>query len=112
MIDNVVYKLQGDGRDSWIVTYEDPDRIKDLYFSFHAENWKIKAILNEDGLLTQVETAINNLPEPPRITALLAWENGSIISSDSPTTDLIQSELGLTQDEMVDVFVRAINFKI
>lgn len=34
MIKEVVYKLQGNNVDSWVITYEDDERVKDIIFDF------------------------------------------------------------------------------
>jgi len=110
MIEKIQYKKQGDGRDTWIVFYT--DRNPEIVEYLTADNWKLKAILNADGLLSQVETALNALPEPTKTNALFAWSSAPTIDSNSDTTKMIQSVLGLSLEDVISIFERAQNFKI
>lgn len=111
----IVYKKQGNGQDSWFINYiEDgkPVQAPELVYGLTVENWRLKAVLSQRGLLTAVETALNNLPEPTKTTALFAWEYSNTVSTSSNTTKLIQDVLGLTIHEVVDIFWQAINLDI
>ncbi len=108
------YKKQGNGSDSWRVEVTEDRELVDLYMVYFltCDNWKLKAVLNEDGLLTNVETALNNLPEPTKTNALFAWNNSPTIDSNSNTAKFIQRQLKLSNEDVTDIFVRAINFEI
>jgi len=114
MIYTYTYKKQGDGRDTWRCEAKEGETLIDVFMVEYLEvdNWKLKAILNEDGLLTSVETAIDNLPEPTKTNALFAWNNSPTIDSNSNTTGLIQAVLKLSKEEVFDIFARAQNFTI
>lgn len=114
MIYTYTYKKQGDGRDTWRCEVKDGKTLIDIYMVEYltADNWKLKAVLNADGLLSQVETALNALPEPTKTNALFAWDNSLTVDSNSDTTKMIQSVLGLSLDDVISIFERAQNFKI
>lgn len=119
MTRDIKYKKQGDGLDSWVVktynasgeiinqelVYEDPN-IKEVAL------WKVRAILSVQGLLTKVDEEINKLPEPNKTLALMSWEYGTVISSDSPTVKFIQSVLGLTDEQVSSIFDSAESLKV
>lgn len=114
MIKDIKYKLQGDGKDSWIVktfddqgcmihaelVYEDPYKKEVLM-------WKLKSVLNSMGLLIQVGAALDGLPEPTKSTALLAWEYSPKVSSSSSVAKFVQNVLGLTEEEVEAIFISA-----
>lgn len=100
-----IYKKQGDGRDSWFNGSE-------MVFELSADNWKIKYVLSQRSLLTQVETALNSLPEPNKTKALLAWDYANIIHTSSNTTKFVQSVLCLTIEQVTEIFTEAINLDI
>jgi hypothetical protein len=110
MIESIVYKKQGNGQDSWIVKYS--DKPTGVVSFLTVDNWKLKSVLNTDGLLAQVEAALNSLEEPTKTNALLAWEYSSIINSNSGATELIRQVLVLDKNAMMNIFVRAINLEI
>jgi hypothetical protein len=68
--------------------------------------------LSQRSLLSEVETALNNLPEPNKTKALLAWEYSNTVSTTSDITKFVQSVLGLTMGEVVDIFLDAINLNL
>jgi len=114
MIYTYKYKLQGDGLNSWVqtITNEGEETSIDLVYFITVDNWKLKAVLSLNGLLEQVETALNSLPEPDKTTANFAWNFAPTIDSNSKTTLLVQSVLGLSLTEMIDLFIQAKNFSI
>ena len=114
IIYSYTYKLQGNGLDSWTRTQTENGEVVfvDMVFFLKAENWMLKSVLSEDSLLAQVETALDNLPEPQKTSARFAWDNSPNVSSNSSTTQFIQGVLGLTLDQTIDIFTRAQNFII
>lgn len=117
MFRDIIYKEQGDGSDSWSVKeYETESKeiLLDAYMVYFltVENWKLKAVLNQDGLINSVETALNNLPEPLKTNALFGWNYAPTIDSNSDTTKFIQSVLSLTDTEVIEIFFMAQYFKI
>ena len=69
--------------------------------------WKVRAILKQMGLIMQIETALNSLPENVKDIALSAWEYSATINQYSPTVKLIQQTCNLTDVQMEDIFNNA-----
>jgi hypothetical protein len=106
------YKLQGDGRDSWIcIEYEDDagtiEFTRYMIYDLEVPNWKLKAELSNRGMLTNVETALASLAEPMKSQANLAWEYSPTINFKSQATALIQASLGLDDEETLQIFMAA-----
>ena len=117
MFIEIKYKEQGNGSNSWTVKEFETEEKKvllDAYMVYFltVQNWKLKAVLNQDGLINSVETALNNLPEPQKTNALFGWNYAPTIDSNSDTTKFIQSVLSLTDTEVIEVFFKAQDFKI
>lgn len=111
------YKEQGDGSDSWAVSeWEDNTKEtlinKYMIYDFIVQNWKLKAELNRRGMLTSVETALDGLPEPTKTEAKLAWDYSPTINMSSSATKLIKSVLGLSSEDVLDVFDKADQIEI
>lgn len=83
-----------------------PDETKEVAL------WKLRAILSIQGLLTRVDEEINKLTEPNKTLALMSWEYGTVISNDSPTVKFIQGVLGLTDEQVNNIFDSAESLKI
>lgn len=105
----LTYKLQGTGEHTWIKEVEDS---KEIILDIEVLNWKLKAVLIDRGLYSQVETALNGLSEPTKTIALLAWNGAPYIHITSNTTKFIQKALGLTIQEVTSIFEDAINLEI
>jgi hypothetical protein len=69
--------------------------------------WRLRAVLALDGKETDVQNAINALPEPNKTIAQRAWEFGSNTERTSNTVAFIQSVLSLTDAEVDDYFIQA-----
>jgi hypothetical protein len=76
-------------------------------FKMEVAMWKLKAVLSSMGLLSQVDAALNGLPEPTKTTALLAWEYSPTVSSWSNTTKFVQGVLSLTDEQVEQIFTTA-----
>lgn len=63
-------------------------------------------LLNE-GLLSQVDDAINSLESPDKERAAIEWEFAENIERDSPWINNIGKALGLTQDQIDEMFIAA-----
>lgn len=70
-------------------------------------SWKLKAILTQNGLIESVNDALNNLPEPNKTVALLAWNHSPTINSESDVTKFVQQSLQLNEQEVYDIFMTA-----
>ena len=108
-----IYKLQGDGKDSWICIEKDDQGNESTRYMVYEKptkevaNWKLKAILDTMGLLPQINTAINNLSEPNKTFANYAWEYSPTINMYSPIIKVIQQACNLTWEEVVTIFNEA-----
>lgn len=59
------------------------------------------------GLLPQVDSAINGLPEPQRSAAKIEWEFATRIERTSPLVLSLGAALGLIDDQVDDLFAKA-----
>lgn len=59
------------------------------------------------GLLPQVETAINALPEPQRSAARIEWDYSSEVHRDRTFVQQLGAALGLTDQQLDDLFTQA-----
>lgn len=69
--------------------------------------WRLRAVLALDGKESDVQNAINALPEPNKTIAQRAWDFGSNTERTSNTVAFIQSVLSLTDTEVDDYFIQA-----
>ena len=63
--------------------------------------------LHAAGLLGQVETAIDALPEPSRTEARIEWDFGSEVFRERDLVKMLGASLGLTSEQMDDLFITA-----
>lgn len=70
-------------------------------------NWRAKVILAQMGLLPTVEAAISALPEPDRTVASLAWGGDAKLARRGKTVLGLASALGLTADQVDQLFIAA-----
>lgn len=70
-------------------------------------NWRIKAVLAEQGLLAAAEAALEWFPEPQRTIARLAWNGDAKLSRTSPAVAFIAGAIGLTDQQMDQAFIAA-----
>lgn len=59
------------------------------------------------GLLAQVETAINALPEPQRSAARIEWDYSSEVHRDRPFVQQLGAALGLSSEQLNLLFIKA-----
>lgn len=59
------------------------------------------------GLLDQVNTVLNSLPEPDKSIALTDWEYGTEVRRNDPWVLALAPSLGLTEEQLDDLFVTA-----
>jgi hypothetical protein len=74
--------------------------------------WRIRAILAIQGKETQINAAINSLPDPPKTAALYVWQYGTVIERNSATVQFIQSALEMTNAEVDAIFIEAVNINV
>ena len=66
-----------------------------------------RLVLLGAGLLGQVEASINALPEPQRSAARIEWDFSSEVHRDKPFVQLLAGALGLTPEQLDDLFNQA-----
>lgn len=69
--------------------------------------WRIKALAKIQGLTPAIDSVLASLPEPQRTVATFAWNEGNVIARNSETTIAIGSAIGLTSQQMDDLFISA-----
>lgn len=65
--------------------------------------------LLQTGLLVMVDAAIATLPSPQREAALIEWEFAATVDRKSNTTALLAVALGMTDEELDQLFTLASN---
>lgn len=63
--------------------------------------------LLENGLLTNVQPAINSLPEPDRTKAQIEWEYSNALQRSNPFVAVLGTALGLSSQDLDDLFIQA-----
>lgn len=63
--------------------------------------------LHAAGLLSQVEAAIDALPETPRTEARIEWDFSSEVFRDRDLVKMLGASLGLTSEQLDDLFITA-----
>lgn len=60
-----------------------------------------------DGRLSQVDAAINALPEPQRSAARIEWDYSSEVHRDRPFVQQLGAALGLSSEQLDLLFIKA-----
>lgn len=63
--------------------------------------------LHAIGKLSAVQDAINQLPEPPKTSAQIEWDYAAVVERASPFVALLTPALGLSDEEMDELFIQA-----
>lgn len=63
--------------------------------------------LLQQGLLSQVQTAIDSLPSPQKEAAQIEWDYSSEVHRDKPFVQLLGAALGLSDEQLDDLFILA-----
>lgn len=74
---------------------------------FEVQLWRIRTVLKLSQLETQIEDALNNLPEPSKTAGLYIWKFGTTVERSSQTVLLLQSVLQLSDEQVDDLFIQA-----
>lgn len=69
--------------------------------------WKLRFVLSQMQLEQSVTEAINLLEEPQRTAATYIWNFGTAVDRYSNTVMFIKIALGLTEQEVDDIFIQA-----
>lgn len=70
-------------------------------------NWRCKAVLTQMGLIDQVTAIMDALPEPDRTIAQLAWHGDGKVARRGKTVLGLATVLGLSDDQVDEMFVAA-----
>ena len=60
-----------------------------------------------NGLLANVQTAINSLPEPNKTKAQIEWEYSNSLQRGNPFVATLGTALGLNSDGIDSLFIQA-----
>ena len=63
--------------------------------------------LFQQGLLTNVQTAIDGLAEPAKTTTQISWDYATVIQRDDELVVQLSTALGLTQEQLDTLFTKA-----
>lgn len=69
--------------------------------------WKLRFVLSQMQLEQSVTESINLLEEPQRTAATYIWNFGTAVDRYSNTVMFIKIALGLTEQEVDDIFIQA-----
>lgn len=73
--------------------------------------WAFRAILTVQGLAPTVENLILALPEPQKTVAYTQWHYGNFIDRSHPLINALGSQIGLTSEQIDNVFIEASKLK-
>ena len=74
---------------------------------YEVQLWRIRTVLKLMQLETQIESAIDAMPEPSKTAATYIWKFGTTVERASQTVLLLQSVLQLTDEQVDDLFIQA-----
>ena len=63
--------------------------------------------LFQDGLLNQVQSAINAMADPDKTTTQISWDYASVVNRDDDLVIQLSAQLGLTNDNLDAIFTLA-----
>lgn len=69
--------------------------------------WKLRFVLSEMRLEDLVTSAIEQLPELHKKAATYIWNYGNSVDRYSSTISFIQGHLGLSEDQVNQIFIQA-----
>ena len=88
-------------------TQEEINEANKAIVPFEVQLWRIRTILKIMQLETQIESAIDAMPEPSKTAATYIWKFGTTVERASQTVMLLQSALQLTDEQVDDLFIQA-----
>jgi hypothetical protein len=74
---------------------------------YEVQLWRIRTVLKLMQLETQIESAIEAMPEPSKTAATYIWKFGTTVERASQTVLLLQSALQMTNEQVDDLFIQA-----
>ena len=69
--------------------------------------YQARLALLDIGLLANVQTAINTLPEPDKTKAQIEWEYSNALQRNNPFVTTLGTALGLSSDDIDNLFITA-----
>lgn len=94
------------------IPYEETPEAPVVIVPQDVRTWRIQAVLALMGLEAQALALIEALPEPNKTVALKAWKGGSSTERNSATVQYLQSQLGLTDTQVDNIFIQADNLVV
>ena len=94
-----------------IIEFEEDILSPPVYVPNEVPTWRLRAVLALDGKETDVQNAINTLPDPNKTIAQRAWDFGSNTERTSQTVAFIKGVLSLTDVEVDQYFIDAENLQ-
>lgn len=95
---------QGAWYRTWVVTNYTPEEKRQR---MKVTMRQARLALLQQNLLTGVEAAINLMPEPDKSQVSIEWEYASTVERTSPWMTTMGQALGLTDNQLDDLFVLA-----
>lgn len=75
-------------------------------------NWRARAVIELNGLTTQVEQAIEAMTGPEGIVARFAWNGNADFERNGTTVTALANALGLSDAQIDDMFIQAAQLTI
>lgn len=94
-----------------IIEYEEEILPDPLNVPFEVPTWRLRAVLALDSKESDVQNAIDTLPDPNKTIAQRAWDFGSNTERTSQTVAFIKGVLSLTDAEVDQYFIDAYNLQ-
>lgn len=74
--------------------------------------WRIRVILKTMGLESTIEGVLEQLSEPTKTGAKYIWQFGTVIERESQTVIILQQALGMTNQQVDEMFIQAEQIKL
>jgi len=88
-------------------TQEEINEANKVIVPIEVQLWRIRTVLKLMQLESQIESAIDAMPEPSKTAATYIWKFGTTVERSSQTVLLLQSVLQLTDEQVDDLFIQA-----
>jgi len=103
MMDRIKQIKEQFPKPEWAITYEEPNPVP-----FKVSALQARLALANIGLLDSVQSIISGSPQ----NIQLAWEYAIEFQRNSPTILALASELGLSEEQLDDLFIAAVQIRI
>ena len=99
--------IDGVWTQQWSVREFTPEELQTRRESMAVSQRRARRALLQLGLLSQVETAINALPEPEKSAALIEWEYAQEIRRGNALVQSLAPALNLSEEDLDNLFAAA-----